>query len=132
MANQVVLMEPLHDDDDRAFGLVVESAEKRIVEPGVCRLAACFGQGLIGLELLRGHVGTVPAVDDQRLFSTEPARRSRSVNRRIAAPVNDDAATKTWRIAGFDVVQQCDGVDDACGIARRDVCLLYTSDAADE
>src|SRR5262249_8250430 len=33
MANQIVLVQPLHDDDDAALGLVVEAANQTVVVP---------------------------------------------------------------------------------------------------
>ena len=62
---------------------------------------------------------SIATVDDQRLFRAKPTRRSRGVNRRVAAPVDNDAAAEARGIAGLDLMQQCDGVDDASGIARR-------------
>ena len=110
---QALFVQPHHLDREFTLADVLDRAEPLDLD--------ALGQRLVGLELLRGHVRTVPAVDDQRLFGAEPARGSRSVHRRIAAAVDDDAAAKTRRIAGPDVVQQRDGVDDAPGIARRNV-----------
>src|ERR1700688_4875147 len=50
MANEVILMETLHDDDDDVFFLVVETALDRIVEPVVDILSARLRQGIVGLE----------------------------------------------------------------------------------
>jgi len=50
MANEVILVQPLHDDDDAASPLVVETGEEGIVVPVVDRLSANFGESLVRLQ----------------------------------------------------------------------------------
>ena len=49
VADEVVLVQPLHDDDDGAISLVVELAIKRVIEPFVGRLPLRVGERLFGL-----------------------------------------------------------------------------------
>jgi hypothetical protein len=49
VADEVVLVQPLHDDDDGAISLVVEPAIKRVIEPFVGRLPLRVGERLFGL-----------------------------------------------------------------------------------
>jgi hypothetical protein len=49
MADKIVLVKPLHNDDDGSLRFVVEPAEKGVVEPGVGRLPAGLGQGVVRL-----------------------------------------------------------------------------------
>ena len=73
---------------------------------------------------LRRHVRAVATVDDQRFVGAQPPRGARGVHRRVAAAVDDDAAPKTRRLAGLDVMQQRDGVEHAPGIPRRNIDVL--------
>jgi hypothetical protein len=49
MAGEVVLVQSVHDEDDRARALVVEAAVEGMVEPVVRRLALGLRQRLLGL-----------------------------------------------------------------------------------
>jgi hypothetical protein len=48
--DKVVLVQPLHDQDDAAVLLVIEPTEQAVVVPFVHRLALRIGERLIGLE----------------------------------------------------------------------------------
>jgi len=50
MADEVVLVQALHDDDDHAAGLVVEAGIERAVKPFVAGKAATFRHRIGGLE----------------------------------------------------------------------------------
>ncbi len=50
MTDEVILVQPLHNDDDRASLLVVEPGQKRMVVPFVDGVAPGFRQGLVGLQ----------------------------------------------------------------------------------
>jgi hypothetical protein len=49
MAGEVVLVQPVHDQNDRTPRLVVQPAVEGVVVPFVGRPAAEIGQGLFGL-----------------------------------------------------------------------------------
>ena len=49
MADEIVLVQPLHDDDNGAIALVVEPAVERMVVPFVGGLPLSVGQGFVGL-----------------------------------------------------------------------------------
>ena len=49
VSSKVIGMQSLHDDYDRPFLLAVKTAAQSVVVPIVHRLAAGFGQCLIGL-----------------------------------------------------------------------------------
>ena len=55
---------------------------------------------LVGLELVRRHVGAVAAVDDQRLVGAQPPGGAGGVHRRVAAAIDDDPAAEQRRLAG--------------------------------
>jgi hypothetical protein len=48
--DKVILVEPLHDQNDAAAVLVIEATEQAVVVPFVDRLALRIREGLIGLE----------------------------------------------------------------------------------
>ncbi len=50
MTHQVILMQPLHNDDDRAPLLVVEPRQERVVIPFIDRLTPGFRKRLVRLE----------------------------------------------------------------------------------
>ncbi len=50
LADEIVLVQPVHDQDDGARLLVVEAAVKGVVEPLVGRLALDLRQRLLGLQ----------------------------------------------------------------------------------
>ena len=50
MAGEVVFVQSVHDEDDRARELVVETAVEGVVEPVVRRLALGLRQCLLGLQ----------------------------------------------------------------------------------
>ena len=50
MADQIILMQPVHDQHDRTFLLVVEPAVEGVVELFVDRLSLGLRQGLLGLQ----------------------------------------------------------------------------------
>jgi hypothetical protein len=50
MARQVVLVQPVHDQDDRTRKLVVQSAAERVVVPLVGRLPLGLRQRFLGLQ----------------------------------------------------------------------------------
>ena len=47
MADEVVSVQPLHDDDDAAVALVVEPAIERVVKPFVGRFPLRLGERLL-------------------------------------------------------------------------------------
>ena len=49
MANEIILVQPLHDDDDGAVALVVEPAVEGVVKPVVGRLPLGVGERFLGL-----------------------------------------------------------------------------------
>ena len=49
-AGQVIHMDALHDDDDRARALVVEARQQRVLEPFIGGVALGLGIGVVGLE----------------------------------------------------------------------------------
>ena len=62
MAGEVVLVQSVHDEDDRAGELVVEAAVEGVVEPVVRRLALGLRQRLLGLQRVvdDDEVGAAP------------------------------------------------------------------------
>jgi hypothetical protein len=62
MANQVVLVEPLLDNDDRGCALVVLAAEQRVVVPIIGALTQDFRQGVRRLQAIvdDNQVGSPP------------------------------------------------------------------------
>jgi hypothetical protein len=50
VADEVVLVDSLHNDNDDAGFLAVEPAQQGIVEPLVCCRSLGFRQGVIGFE----------------------------------------------------------------------------------
>jgi hypothetical protein len=50
VADEVVLVQPLHDDDDHATALVVESAVEGVDEPLVAGLPLSLGKRLLRLQ----------------------------------------------------------------------------------
>ena len=50
MADEIVFVQPLHDDDDRALGLVVEARIERAVEPFVGGGSAALRHGVARLQ----------------------------------------------------------------------------------
>ncbi len=65
MAGQIILVQAVHDQPDRAGELVVEPAVEGVVEPFVCRLALGLRQRLLGLQRVvdDDHVRTPPGQD---------------------------------------------------------------------
>ena len=65
MASEVVLMQAMHDQDDRAPELVVEAAVEGVVEPFVRRLALRLRQCFLRLQRVvdDNDVGTPPGQD---------------------------------------------------------------------
>lgn len=61
-ADQIVVVQPLLDDDDHTFLLVVQAREQRVREPSVGFLADAFGIGILGFKGI---------VDDQ-IIAAEP------------------------------------------------------------
>ena len=50
MADEVVLVQPLHDNDDRAVPLVVEAAVKGVIVPCIGTVSLRCGERLVGLQ----------------------------------------------------------------------------------
>jgi hypothetical protein len=80
MARQVVLVEPVHDQDDRAFRLVVETAVEGVVVPFVGARAARIRQGLLGLQRIVDHdqVGAAAGQD-----TADAGREATAARRRV-------------------------------------------------
>jgi hypothetical protein len=59
MADEVVLVQPLHDNDDRAVPLVVEAAVKGVIVPCIGTVSLRCGERLVGLQRVidDDHVG---------------------------------------------------------------------------
>jgi hypothetical protein len=62
MTDEIVLVQPLHDNDDCAMPFVVEPAVERVVKPVVGGLALRLGERLFGLQGIvdQNDVGTAP------------------------------------------------------------------------
>ncbi len=78
MADEIVFVQPLHDDDDRAFGLVVQARIERSVEPLVDGGAAALGHRVDGLQRIvdDDEIGAAPGQDAaDRGRQPKPARR---------------------------------------------------------
>ena len=62
MADEIVLVQPLHDDDDRAATLVVEALIERVVEPLVGGFAPRVGKRVFRLQRIvdQDDVGAAP------------------------------------------------------------------------
>ena len=71
VADQIVLVEPLHDDDDGATALVIEPAVEGMDEPLVAGLPQRLGERVLGFQRVidQDEVGTAPG----------PSRRHASV-----------------------------------------------------
>jgi len=76
---------------------------------------------VLGLVEMRGHLLAGPPVDDQRLVRAHSARDPGGVHRGVSATVDRHAPADHRPLAGGDAAQERDGVDDASGIAGRDV-----------
>jgi hypothetical protein len=65
VADKVVLVQPLHDDDNRAAALVVEPAIEGVVEPVVGGFALRVGERLFRLQRIidQDDVGTASGQD---------------------------------------------------------------------
>src|SRR5579862_9523429 len=50
MSDQVVFMQPLHNNDDAASALVIETAVQGVIKPLINRFALSLGKCLIRLE----------------------------------------------------------------------------------
>ena len=62
MAREIVLVQPVHDHDDRPAPGVVQPAVKGVVKPVVGRLALGLREGFLGLQRIvdDDEVGTTP------------------------------------------------------------------------
>ena len=80
--------------------------------------------GLLDLEVVRGHPLARPPVDDDRLLGAETLRGPRGVHRRVPAAVDHDAPAEQRLLLALHAAQQRDGVEDAGGLAGRDVGAL--------
>jgi hypothetical protein len=67
MADKVVFVQPLHDDDNRAPALVVEPAVERVVIPLVASLPLSLGVPFLGLQRIidQVDVGAAPGQVDR-------------------------------------------------------------------
>ena len=65
MPHQVVLMEPLHDDDDHAILLVVEAGQQCSLEPVYAAIASDFRRGILGFDRIIDD-DEVPAAPGKR------------------------------------------------------------------
>src|SRR3984893_5851182 len=98
MPDEIILVKSLHDNDDAALGLVVESAQQGVVIPFIDCLPPRFGQRLIGFEGIvdddqigaatgqppadRGrHAGSLPCCCKivHRLPLRQPGREQRAI-----------------------------------------------------
>ncbi len=76
----------------------------------------------VSLEFVRRHVFAVAPVNDHRFLGTHALGGAGGIHRRIAAAVNrDPAAQFRCGFAPFHRCQVADGVQNAAGIAGRDV-----------
>lgn len=50
MADQVIDVKPLHDDNDRVLGLVIETSHERMRDPPLGRLADSFRVGILWFD----------------------------------------------------------------------------------
>jgi len=62
VADQIVLVQPVHDQHDRSLLLVIQAAVERMVKPFVGALPVRFRQGLLGFQWIidDDDVGTRP------------------------------------------------------------------------
>jgi hypothetical protein len=74
VADDVVLVQPLHDDDDGAILLVILAAVEGVVEPVVGGLALGVGERLLGLQRIvdQDDAGT-PSGEHAAIGGGEPA-----------------------------------------------------------
>jgi len=63
VADEVVLVQPLHDDDDRATAFVVEPAVEGVEKPLVAGLPQRLGERLLGFQRVidQNEVGAAPS-----------------------------------------------------------------------
>jgi hypothetical protein len=64
-AGQIIRMEPLHNDDDRAGAFVIETGQQGVLEPFIAGVALGVGMSVVGLERI---------VDDDQVASTSGQR----------------------------------------------------------
>jgi hypothetical protein len=104
MAGEVILVQPVHDQDDGAAELVVEAAVEGVVVPFVRRLALGLRQGLLGLQRVvdDDDVGTAPGQHpayrggDARALRRRLELRHRRALRREAGR-EEPLAISNWR-----------------------------------
>jgi hypothetical protein len=60
-AGQIIHVNPLHDDHDRAGALVVEAREQRIRKPLICRGPLCFRKGVVRFQRIVDDDDVAPA-----------------------------------------------------------------------
>src|SRR5581483_559372 len=80
-----------------------------------------FVDGLVYFRVFRGHFVARAPVYDQSFGSAQTFRGARSVERSVAAPVYQDAASQYWRYTGFDGTQQAEGIQNLARILGGDV-----------
>ena len=80
--------------------------------------------GLSNLELVSGHAVAITAVDDHRVGGAEALGGAGRVHRGVAAAVDDDLAAEQRLLVGLHRLEHRDGVEDARGLAGRDVGVL--------
>ena len=113
---EAVRAELHHLHRQRAFGDILDGGQPLDLD--------AFGQRLVGLEFVRGHVGAVTAIDDQRFFRAQPARGARRVHRGVAAAIDHHAAAEQRLFPRADLAQQGDRVQHPRRVAGRDVDML--------
>jgi len=99
MANQVILMQPLHHNDDDAIFLAVEATRQSVVVPVVNRCPACLRERILRLEWV---------INDQ----TSPPRPVRT-------PPTEVAMRNPCAVVMKSSTDLLDGDNRACGKTRR-------------
>ena len=131
----------LAEHEDERVGLQLLQLPGRLWEPGLVELHALDHElagvpradgnshlneyalplRLLDLEVVRGHAVAGAPVDDDRLLRAEALCGAGDVHGRVPAAVDGDAAAEQWPLLALHAAQERDGVEDACGRARRDV-----------
>ena len=129
VADQIVLVQPLHDQHDRAMALVVQPAVERMLVPGVGGSTLRVRQGLIRLERVVDHdqVGASPGQHASDRGREPEAVRGRGefLHRMLAErqPCRKELLVPSARHDGATItrqlVRQVLGIADAQDLSRR-------------
>jgi hypothetical protein len=137
MANQVVLVQPLHHDYNASMRLIIEAAEQHIVEPRIGGLPTCFGMSFICfLRIVDYDNVRAPSRESTADRGCQPpsAALSREIIRGLAVP---DQVTKEGAIEGaaHDLLAcGCEVAGKILPVARTDhmLCGIVTQKPGDK